>query len=158
MRACKCGCGASFSCKINSKKKYLRGHNGKGIIPKSAFKKRHEAINPFMKGNTFGNRFKKGYTPWNKGIRGRDSTSWKGGRRKQKNRYVLVYCPTHPYASKIGCVYEHRLVMEAHIGRTLLPVEIVHHIDGNPSNNDISNLMLFKSQLEHKRYEWEIID
>jgi hypothetical protein len=32
--------------------------------------------------------------------------------------------------------------MEEHIGRYLKPGEVVHHIDGDKTNNDISNLML----------------
>jgi len=37
-------------------------------------------------------------------------------------------------------MFEHRLVMEQHLGRYLLPTEIVHHRDSNRQNNDISNL------------------
>lgn len=33
-----------------------------------------------------------------------------------------------------------RMVMEEHLGRELLPGEDVHHIDEDPSNNDVSNL------------------
>lgn len=40
----------------------------------------------------------------------------------------------------------HRLVMENHLGRKLLPSEIVHHIDENKFNNDISNLELHSRQ------------
>ena len=35
---------------------------------------------------------------------------------------------------------EHRIVMEANIGRKLEPWELVHHKDGNTSNNAIENL------------------
>lgn len=48
-----------------------------------------------------------------------------------------------------GYVQEHRLVLEKHLGRFLLPTEVVHHIDGNHANNDISNLQLFSSNGEH---------
>ena len=34
----------------------------------------------------------------------------------------------------------HRLVVEEYLGRTLLTEEHVHHIDGNPINNNINNL------------------
>lgn len=38
--------------------------------------------------------------------------------------------------------FVHRRVMEDHLGRTLTADEIVHHIDGNKTNNDITNLKL----------------
>lgn len=37
----------------------------------------------------------------------------------------------------------HRRVMEAHLGRMLLPTEVVHHIDGDRRNNAIANLELW---------------
>jgi 5-methylcytosine-specific restriction endonuclease McrA len=42
--------------------------------------------------------------------------------------------------------YEHRLVMEHHLGRKLSTHEFVHHRDGNRSNNDLSNLELTHSR------------
>lgn len=39
--------------------------------------------------------------------------------------------------------------MEEHLGRKLLPTEIVHHKDHNKLNNDISNLELFSSHRDH---------
>lgn len=68
--------------------------------------------------------------------------SWKGGRRILSNGYIAVYCPDHPNAGIRKTVYEHQLVMENHIGRYIKKGEVVHHIDGNKSNNDISNLLL----------------
>lgn len=38
--------------------------------------------------------------------------------------------------------YEHRMVMEAILARKLSSDEIVHHIDGNKSNNHPENLEL----------------
>ena len=67
--------------------------------------------------------------------------NWKGGRIVRKGGYVLVYCPNHPRAIK-NYVYEHQLVMEEYMGRYLRNGEVVHHIDGNKHNNDISNLLL----------------
>lgn len=37
-------------------------------------------------------------------------------------------------------VAEHRAIMEAHLGRTLHIDEVVHHRDGNKTNNVIENL------------------
>jgi hypothetical protein len=45
--------------------------------------------------------------------------------------------------------------MAEKLGRLLTRREQVHHIDGNPSNNDINNLMLMSSGSEHRRYEHE---
>lgn len=72
-----------------------------------------------------------------------------GKPQKTKQGYIVVSFVSHPYCNSSGYVYQHRLVMEEHLGRYLLPEEIVHHKDGNRSNNKISNLTLFSSQSEH---------
>lgn len=83
------------------------------------------------------------------------SPSWKGGRKIRRDGYILVSAPSgHPHGISSGknkskYILEHRLVMEQHLGRYLQPTEVVHHIDENPSNNDISNLRLYSNQAEH---------
>lgn len=83
---------------------------------------------------------------------GEGHPNWKGG-RYLLGRYWYRYCPEHPHATKAGYVAEHRLVMEGVIGAFLQPQEVVHHIDGNPDNNDPQNLRLFSSNAEHLKHE-----
>ena len=63
--------------------------------------------------------------------------------------YAFVYQPEHPDAPGDGWMLEHRLVMESVIGRRLLPVEVVHHLDHNGLNNDPGNLFLEESRGAH---------
>ena len=76
--------------------------------------------------------------------------------RKTKLGYVRVYLPTSPMARKDGWVFLHRAVMAEHLGRPLRPEEVVHHIDGNPGNNKLSNLMLFPNNAEHRKYHGQL--
>jgi hypothetical protein len=80
---------------------------------------------------------------------GEKHRDWKGGRIIDKNGYVLILCPEHPYASWGGYVREHRLVMEQHLGRYLEPQEIVHHINGDHQDNRIENQEVFSSNAQH---------
>lgn len=77
---------------------------------------------------------------------------WKGG-RKHLGRYLYIYSPDHPNATKQKYVAEHRLVMENKLGRYLLKTEAVHHKDGNPENNHSDNLEVFATNAEHLRHE-----
>ena len=91
---------------------------------------------------------------------GEKNPAWKGGvtLKRPKGNYKnvkYVRCPKEylKMARKDGYVMEHRLVMAQHIGRILQRIEVVHHIDHNPANNNINNLMLFPTNQAHKLYE-----
>lgn len=77
------------------------------------------------------------------------------------NGYIMIKVKDHPFANKRGYVYQHRLIMEKNLKRYLTPEEIVHHKDGIKTNNDFSNLVMFRSTGEHTSYHLlrgEIVD
>jgi len=84
--------------------------------------------------------------------RGERNPNWKGGRKRTGDGYILVWSPNHPHHNCLGYVLEHRLVMEAFLGRQLLPTEVVHHINEIRDDNRIENLMRFDSKGEHRRH------
>lgn len=65
--------------------------------------------------------------------------------------YIMVYSPKHPACDHSGYVYQHRLIVEKKIGRFLSGKEIVHHLNGDPSDNRVDNLILLFNQKEHIR-------
>lgn len=64
-----------------------------------------------------------------------------------ENGYLIKFKKGY---NKKGNVKLHRLIMEEHLGRNLTSDEIVHHIDENKLNNDISNLQVM-TRGEHSR-------
>lgn len=84
---------------------------------------------------------------------GPDSTTWKGGRTIKKGYIQVKVYPDHPFyaemASTTGYIAEHRLVMAQHLGRPLTRTEVVHHKNGNKTDNRIENLELYTSFKEH---------
>ena len=81
--------------------------------------------------------------------RGDKHHNWNGGRYQDAEGYIRVLCHEHPLADRDGYVMEHRLIMEAHLGRTLLPTEVVHHINGIKDDNRTENLQRFDSNNDH---------
>jgi len=69
--------------------------------------------------------------------RGENHPMWNGGRKIDKDGYVLVLCPGHVGADSKGYVREHRLVMEIYLKRQLKKRECVHHINGDRADNQI---------------------
>lgn len=67
---------------------------------------------------------------------GTKNSQWRGGHRRTKDGYVLIYVGVQKY------VLEHRMVMERKLGRKLEPHEIVHHINEIRDDNRPENLKL----------------
>lgn len=97
--------------------------------------------------------------PWNKNLKGymsgKDSPSWKGGKFYTKAGYKYILNKSHPNATKMGYVLEHRLVAEKNLGRLLSENEIVHHKNGVKDDNRIENLEVI-TQSNHVRKHFGI--
>ncbi|TVM01241.1 MAG: hypothetical protein CV087_11125 [Candidatus Brocadia sp. WS118] len=75
--------------------------------------------------------------------------SWRGGRNITRKGYVQLFSPDHPFADHHHYVFEHRLVVEKHLGRYLRKDEFVHHINGIKTDNRIENLQVMTAT-EHR--------
>lgn len=82
---------------------------------------------------------------------GERNAKWRGGRYINAAGYVLVRAKDHPRANRDGHVPEHFLVVErARKGRTLPPKAVIHHFDGDQTNNAPSNLVVCNDQGYHR--------
>ena len=74
------------------------------------------------------------------------------GRKKYTNAqgYVMVYQPDHPNVNCQGYVREHTIVVERALGKVLRTTANVHHVDGDPANNDPRNLVVCDGMAYHK--------
>lgn len=80
---------------------------------------------------------------------GSKNPKWRGGFISDGHGRKLVYSPNHPNPSKCGIyVYEYRLIMEKKLKRYLKKNEVVHHKDGDHTNNHMDNLQVM-TQSEH---------
>lgn len=67
---------------------------------------------------------------------------WKGGRRRNRDGYILVYCPEHPRANR-GYIFEHILIWEQAHDKFLPRDWVVHHLNGIKDDNRPENLTAF---------------
>lgn len=115
------------------------------------------------------------------GLKGQLNSSWKSDVRISVYGYKLIRSPNHPFKNGDGFVFEHRLIAEQYLltdtnsieinnKKYLSPEYIVHHIDFDKLNNDVSNLCimelsehtkfhtLYKSYINEKNLKDEQID
>lgn len=85
---------------------------------------------------------------------------------KGRGKYVKIFLPNHPY-SKGKTYQEHRYVVEQYLKKEIPKHEaltsingqmvlnkkwIVHHVNGDKSNNKIYNLYLFPDEFLHTKF------
>lgn len=74
------------------------------------------------------------------------------------NGYRVVYLPGHAKAmtSKnwAGYIYEHIVVAEEYLQRSLTDEEVVHHLDGDRANNRRENLLVLERGQHAKLHVW----
>jgi hypothetical protein len=69
--------------------------------------------------------------------------------RRINGGYVYLYKPDHPNCNSDKVIAEHTFVMSNHLGRALLPDEIVHHKNGIRDDNRLENLELCLKKTHH---------
>lgn len=81
--------------------------------------------------------------------RGASHYNWHGGKTRSQG-YAMTLNKSHPSARMGGYVPDHILVIESVIGRHLENGEIVHHVNGDKTDNTPSNLRIV-TRAEHVR-------
>ncbi len=132
-------------------KMYAEGHTQKEIADTLGVTQK--VVFNFMKRHGISAR-----TAAKRNQKGELNSCWKGGKIVNEHGYVMIYLPEHKRAKNNGYVYEHILVAEEHLGRSLVYIangdpcnEVVHHINGIKSDNTPTNLIVLLAK-EHTRF------
>jgi hypothetical protein len=89
------------------------------------------------------------YTSWNKGKR--NNPRKVGSHYLNSSGYYEVWVGQHTIPELKGGYYkEHRLMAEVMLNKELKPEEIVHHIDGDKTNNTYDNLDVLRGNAHHR--------
>ena len=84
---------------------------------------------------------------------GERNPMYKDGRKVTDQGYIqLLIGKGNPMANKGGYALEHRYVMSKHLGRTLRQDEVVHHINGDRTDNRLENLELCQIYSKEDRH------
>ena len=112
-----------------------------------------------MKGHWQEGMYKNRPTVWNKDTKGlckpnsgsfkigqnhrEKHPNWKGGKTISRG-YIVLNLPNKRH------ILEHRYIMEQHLGRKLNKKEVIHHINGNKTDNRIDNLKIVTNSQHNK--------
>lgn len=76
---------------------------------------------------------------------------------RKSNGYLLIYRPDSPSAqvgTHQGWAYEHRVVIEDDLGHPIPEGYEVHHLDFDPTNNHIDNLIVLSKKDHIKLHKY----
>jgi len=90
-------------------------------------------------------RFPKPYVSGHQ-FRGELNTNWNNGQYITSKRLVYLKKPEHPNSDKRGYIRRSVFVMSQQLNRPIKDNELVHHINGNPSDDSIENLVIISRQ------------
>ena len=92
---------------------------------------------------------------WNKGQK--FSPRNLGSTYINTNGYKEVWIGKHTLPDRAGGYYrEHKIFKELEIGRELLPTELIHHVDGDKTNNSTENLYICDGHFGHRKVHGQL--
>jgi len=156
---CMCGCGqpAPIAPKsdrrdhvIGQPMRYVHGHNRRDPRPSVTVSCACGCGLPLKTKMPDTPTYGRGHHMRTRESRGPKNGFWKGGRVITHQGYVAISLPQHPLAYRNGYVLEHRLVWFENTGHQPGHDEVVHHINGNKTDNRFANLQLLTDS-EHRR-------
>lgn len=139
--------------KYCSRKCYIKGRWGKG---RKIIKQCEICNKDFKTYKSVNKRFcsRQCKVKWQKTITGSIHPAYKGI-INYGNGYNALFMPQHPQSDSKGYVLEHRYIMETKLGRFLEKEEIVHHLNGDKKDNNLSNLELTNNKDHSRRHTQE---
>lgn len=80
----------------------------------------------------------------------RGHVKYRGGRSVHQKGYLMIKKLGHPRADNRGYVFEHILLAEKILGKSLPQSACLHHLNGNPADNRPKNLVICQDNAYHK--------